>query len=82
MPDLCERIGKVTGRPVIDKTGLTGRYIIILSYATLGSTNPDASDSAPDIAAVRDQLGLRLEPQRTPLEMLKVESIDRIPTTN
>jgi hypothetical protein len=25
LPDLCERVGRVTGRPVIDKTGVTGR---------------------------------------------------------
>ena len=29
LQDLCERIGKVMGWPVIDKTGPTGRYMIV-----------------------------------------------------
>jgi uncharacterized protein (TIGR03435 family) len=83
LPDLCERIGKVTGRPVVDKTGLDGDYQIELTYLPFGSTNPDASDPAPDIiAAVRDQLGLRLEAQRGVVDILKIDNIDRVPTEN
>jgi uncharacterized protein (TIGR03435 family) len=83
MPDLCERIGKVMGRPVIDKTGLDGDYAIILTYLPFGATGSDPSDPASDIlSAVRDQLGLRVESQRGTVEILKVDSIDKVPTEN
>jgi uncharacterized protein (TIGR03435 family) len=83
LPDLCERLGKVTGRPVIDKTGLTGDYMIVLSYLPLGSYNPDPSDPATDIvSAVRDQLGLHLESQRAVVDVLKIESVEKVPTRN
>lgn len=83
MPDLCENIGKALGRPVIDETGLNGDYYIVLTYLPFGVTSHDPSDSAPDIlSAVRDQLGLRLESRRGVVEILKVDSIDRIPTEN
>ena len=83
LPDLCERIARVTGRLVIDKTGLDGDYMIVLTYVPLGSANSDLSDPASDIlSAVRDQLGLRLEPQRAAVSTLKIDSIDRVPTEN
>jgi uncharacterized protein (TIGR03435 family) len=83
LPDLCERLGKVTGRPVIDKTGLDGDYMIVLTYPPLNSTDGDPSEPASDIfAAVRDQLGLRLEAQWGAVEILKIASVDKIPTEN
>jgi uncharacterized protein (TIGR03435 family) len=81
MPDLCERLGKVTGRPVIDKTGLTGDYQIVLIYTPLAFA--DAIDEPADvIAAVRAQLGLRLESQRATVEILKIQSIEKTPAAN
>jgi uncharacterized protein (TIGR03435 family) len=78
MPDLCERIGKVMGRPVIDKTGLTGDYSIVLTYFPLGATGEGA-----DIrSALREQLGLRVEPQKGAVEVLKIDSIEKVPTAN
>jgi len=75
MPDLCERLGKVTGRPVIDKTGLNGDYMIVLTYLPFGSTSGDSSGGAPE-------LGLRLESQRGSVEVLKIDSLDKVPTEN
>ena len=83
LPDLCERLGKVTGRPVIDKTGLDGDYMIVLSYLLIASTSGDPADPASDIfSAVRDQLGLRLESQRGAVDVLKIDSVDKVPTGN
>jgi len=83
LPDLCERLGKVAGRPVIDKTGLNGDYLIVLTYVPFASTNGDPADSASNIfSAVRDQLGLRLESQRGVVEILKIDSVDKVPTEN
>ena len=83
LPDLCERIGKVTGRPVIDRTGLDGDYMIVLTYLPFNSNNSDPSDVASNIfSAVRDQLGLRLQSQRGVVDVLKVDSVDKIPVEN
>jgi uncharacterized protein (TIGR03435 family) len=83
LPDLRERLGKVTGRPVIDKTGLDGDYLIVLTYLPLGSTNNDSSDPSSDIfSAVRNQLGLKLESQRGLVDVLKIDSVDKVPTEN
>src|SRR5438876_366597 len=59
IPDLCERLGKVTGRPVIDKTGLDGDYQIELTYRPFGSAAGDPVEATFDVfSAVRSQLGL------------------------
>jgi uncharacterized protein (TIGR03435 family) len=50
------------GRPVIDKTGLEGYYDFKLSY--MPELPPDASDRPNFFQALREQLGLRLEPQK------------------
>jgi uncharacterized protein (TIGR03435 family) len=83
LPDLCERIGKVTGRPVINKTGLDGDYMIVLTYFPSASLENEAPDSVTDmVTAVRDQLGLRLESQRGVVEILKIAAVDKLPTGN
>ena len=67
------------GQPVIDKTGLTDVYDIKLSYAP-----KDAMDSIlPSIfTAVQEQLGLRLEAQKVPVEMLVIDHVEKVPTEN
>lgn len=87
--DLCERLGKVTGRPVIDKTGLSGRYTIVLTYLPLTVTENSApepaaaSDPSGDIFhAVREQLGLRLVGNHEAVDTLKIDQIEKIPTEN
>ena len=83
LPDLCERLGKVTGRPVIDQTGLQGKFIIVLTYLPFDAINNDPADPSANIfSAIRDQLGLRLEPRRQRTAILKIDSIEKVPFEN
>ena len=62
---------------------LTFRFVIVLTYLPFGSTTSDPSDSTSDIvSAVREQLGLRLQSQRGVVDVLKIESVDKVPTEN
>lgn len=64
----------LAGRPVVDRTGLTGRFDFTLSWAPEGSTDT----GAPSIfTAVQEQLGLKLEPARGPVDVLVVDSAER-----
>ena len=68
-----------SGRPVIDKTGIQGNYDIQLTYARDGTTD----SSRPSIfTAIQEQLGLKLESQKIPIEMLVIDRCDRVPTEN
>ena len=65
---------------VVDKTGLKGdwRYNIYFGPDLQDSGNPDL---APFATALREQLGLRLERTRGPVDVLVIESVDK-PTEN
>ena len=78
---LATMISHVVGQPVIDKTGLTGTYDITLKYAP--PNNPNPNSNLPDIfTAVQEQLGLKLEPAKVPVDYLVIDHVDRIPTEN
>jgi len=63
-----------TGRPVVDRTGLTGRFDFTLTWAPEGTTDTDA----PSIfTALQEQLGLKLEPATGPVDVLVVDSVER-----
>jgi len=86
-------------RPVVDKTGLSGRYDVHLEFVRgggpsgralqNGAYNPDSvagtSDSSaagPSIfTALREQAGLKLVPDKSPLEVIVIDYVER-PSVN
>jgi uncharacterized protein (TIGR03435 family) len=78
----------VLDRPVVDKTGLTGRFDFDLTWAAdetqFGGEVPVApadTQAPPLFTAIQEQLGLRLEAMRGPVEALVVDAVER-PTAN
>lgn len=74
----------LTDRRVIDRTGLKGTYDFTLEFApeTALSARPDASnDLGPDgpsfTEAVKNQLGLKLVPQKLPTEVIVIDHLER-----
>jgi uncharacterized protein (TIGR03435 family) len=63
----------VVSAPVLDRTGIAGQYTIALQFATpLGGTAAD--DNLPDIFAAVQQLGLKLEPIKGPVELVVIDN--------
>lgn len=90
MPGLAAFTGTSPGRMVIDRTGLTGRYDVDLTYTPSafsaealaqrpGATPPPGVDPAgpPLLTAVQEQLGLKLEPTRGPVQVLVIDRLER-----
>ena len=75
MPEFATLLTMFAGRSVLDRTGMSGDYDVDLTFAP----NPAAAadDFAPLPTAVQDQLGLRLEATRGPVDVLVIERIDR-----
>lgn len=71
------------GRPVVDKTGLTGKYDMHLEMAQPGQAAADGSadPGASVFSAVQEQLGLKLEPEKDQVENLVIDHIER-PSAN
>ena len=79
LAQLASTISNRVDRTVVDRTGLNGFYDVDLNWAPTTIT-PD--DTKPSIfTAVQEQLGLRLESSRGPIEVLVIDSLDR-PTPN
>jgi uncharacterized protein (TIGR03435 family) len=74
MQMLAGYVGNRLGAIVQDKTGLTDAYDFTLEWT------PDKSQdtAAPSmVTALREQLGLRLEQQKSPVEVLVIDAIER-----
>jgi uncharacterized protein (TIGR03435 family) len=70
----------VVDRPVIDRTGLAGRYDIHLEYArdrSLDAEAPDGSTGPTIFTALQQQLGLKLRADKGPVEVVVVDAARR-----
>ncbi len=75
---LARTLQGVSGRPVVDRTGLVGTYDFELRFApALLGAEPSGPDVPSIFAALQEQLGLRLEPAQGPVEFLLVDRIGR-----
>jgi uncharacterized protein (TIGR03435 family) len=87
MPYLCWWLGEElrnSKRPVIDLTGLTGNYDFTLSYmpdlppdVSKENLSPEVRDRPTIFEAVKQQLGLKLVPQKGPVDYYVIDHIDR-----
>jgi bla regulator protein blaR1 len=89
--DLVPTLADVVGRPVVDKTGLTGMYDYLLKFAPDSARAPGlvrllspetplpAGDAnAPSLAAaLQEQLGLKLESARGAIEVVVIDKIEK-----
>lgn len=67
-------------RPVIDHTGLAGMFGFTLMFSSFNTATHVSND--PSIfTALREQLGLKLEPARGPVELVVIDSVEQ-PTPN
>ena len=103
---LLATLSNLLGHPVVDATGLKGKYDITLDYAPDGLHGPttmmpppppphDGGDgggppmaSAPDLGgpsiftALQEQLGLKLEQRKGPVDLLVIDRLEKVPTEN
>ena len=78
----------ILDKPVVDQTGLTGRYDFTLrwtpdatQWANFGvpaTANPNDLDAPPDIfTAFEQQLGLKLQPTKAVVDVMVIDRIER-----
>jgi uncharacterized protein (TIGR03435 family) len=84
MNALATMLSTQLGRPVLNRTGLEGRFDMSMTWApSLTATTPTAGDDqqAGLFTAVQEQLGLRLRSDRASVDVLVIDQIER-PTEN
>jgi hypothetical protein len=74
MPRLAGYLGDVpdVGRPVLDRTGLTGLYAFSLQFS-----RKDGDDRPIVFLALQEQLGLKLEAAKAPLDVVVIDHVER-----
>ena len=95
MADLAQNLPRWVSRdwfdlPIVDQTGLPGVYDFSLTWTP--SNRPDSAAGGTSEAtdpsgvtlfdAIQDQLGLKLEQRKLPVDRIVIDHIERIPTEN
>ena len=84
MADIANLLGLgVLNRPVMDQTGLTGRFDLRLTWTPDGPPPAtEGADAPPDLfTAIQEQLGLKLVSARAPVDVLMIDHDER-PSAN
>ena len=90
MPEFVRMLSTVLDRTVIDKTGFTGLFDLRLEFLPDETTPPlpapppgaaPPDSSPPILTAIQEQLGLRLESAKGPVEVIVIDHVER-PSAN
>jgi uncharacterized protein (TIGR03435 family) len=90
MKELTQVLSDDLDTPVLDKTGLVGQYDFDFEYSREGLAGlPRSIPDAPEVSAaptlliaLQESLGLKLDSKKGPVDMLVVDSGDKVPSGN
>ena len=80
--DFAGRVAGFLGAPILNETGLEGKYDFLLYWVAENHAQPE-EEAGPTLASsVQSQLGLKLEPIKVDVSVLIVDHADKMPTEN
>jgi uncharacterized protein (TIGR03435 family) len=86
MAEVAGELRGVLDRPVVDKTGISGRYDVALNWTVddfqasrlNGFPTPLDRTEVPDLfTAIQEQLGLRLESTKGSVEVIVIDHVEK-----
>ena len=80
LDSLCQILEFELDRPVLNRTGLSGSFAIQLQWASerAPSANPPDPSRPSLFTAIQEQLGLKLESIRTPVDFFIIDNVDTL----
>jgi uncharacterized protein (TIGR03435 family) len=81
MEEFASTMESVVDRPVADQTGLTGRWDFLLKWRPDESVTSDANALPGLFTAIQEQIGLKLEAVKAPVDVLVIDHVER-PSAN
>jgi uncharacterized protein (TIGR03435 family) len=78
---LALNLSRMLDRPVVDKTGLTARYDFTIQFPLPdrdGAAPPGPPDYSMVSTALRENIGLRLDPYKAPAEYIVIDHIEKL----
>jgi uncharacterized protein (TIGR03435 family) len=84
MSELAAEIARGFDRPVVDATGLNGRYDIRIDMAAVAAVNQADRIGAASamMTALQEQMGLKLEGHKGRVDVLVIDHAEKTPTEN
>ena len=89
MSDLAAALSQAFGRPLVDATGLNGRYDIHLDMAPYApAATADGQQGIPVdtvsvmITALQEQMGLKVESRKDQIDIVVVDHAEKTPVEN
>jgi Protein of unknown function (DUF3738). len=90
---LAETLSRTLGSPVLDMTGIKGVFELHLRWtpdenplmkkpAESGEAPAEPADAPTIFTALQEQLGLKLEARKVPVEILVIDHVERTPSEN
>ena len=70
--EMASLLSPIVGRLVVDHSGLSGAYTVDLKWAS-----DDQTDGPSVFTSIQEQLGLKLEPIRGPIQVLVIDRVER-----
>lgn len=82
MPEFAQFLQMaVVDRPVVDQTGLTGKYDFKLEWTSNPESTTDPSAAPGFLTAVQEQAGLKIEPTKAQVDVLSITHVEQ-PSAN
>ena len=81
MAVLADKLSQQSDRPVVDKTAVPGSYEFTLDW-TPDELQSDGQAGPSLFTAIEEQLGLKLEARKEPMEVVVVDYAEKIPSGN
>jgi uncharacterized protein (TIGR03435 family) len=78
MKDFATALQSNVDRPVVDRTGLGGRFDLEYSFAAAPATAAGGGNQPVLLVALEEQLGLKLESQRVAVPVLVIDSVEHL----
>jgi uncharacterized protein (TIGR03435 family) len=80
---LADLVARFLGEVVVDKTAIDGVYDFEFRWTNDDQAPAGDAETAPTLfTALQETLGLRLQRQKVPVEMIVVDHVERVPTEN
>jgi uncharacterized protein (TIGR03435 family) len=77
---IAAMLSSVLGRPVLDRIALPGEFDFTLDSPDINTSRPQPQDETPGpsiFTAIQEQLGLKLEPSKGPIEILVIDNAEK-----
>ena len=78
MKDFATILQSNVDRPVVDRTGLEGRFDVEFSFAAAPATAAASGNQPTLVVALEEQLGLKLDAQRAAVPVLVIDWVERL----